>query len=60
MHWSMAGRCEKHRAMPIFGECCSALARKETVADEVCIALREARKITPKIFAAQSIAVRTE
>lgn len=60
MYWSTAGRCEKHRAMLMFGECFSALARKETAADEACIARREVRKITPKIFAARSIAVRTE
>jgi hypothetical protein len=60
MHWSTAGRCEKHRAMLIFGECFSALAMKETAADAACIARREVLKIMPKIFAAQSIAVRTE
>jgi hypothetical protein len=46
--------------MLIFGECFSALAMKETAADEACIARREVLKITPKIFAARSIAVRTE
>jgi hypothetical protein len=46
--------------MLTFGECSFALATKGRAVGEVCIARREIPKIMPKIFAAQSIAVRTE